>query len=89
MERECEVDQYLAGPSLDLKSSLFKWWESYHYRYPVLVHLVKQVDILTYVYLKIRHCIYIIPCIIIIKFHSVMIQYYSVKHKHVSIESSL
>ena len=41
-EREYEVDQYLASPLLDLKSSPFKWWESYHYRYPVLARLVKK-----------------------------------------------
>ena len=46
VERECEVDQYPAGPLLDLKSSPSKWWDSYHHCYPVLVHLVKQVDIL-------------------------------------------
>ena len=46
VEREYEVDQYLAGPLLDLKSSPSKWWYSYHHRYPVLVHLGKQVDIL-------------------------------------------
>ena len=41
-ERECEVDQYLAGPLVDLKTNPFKWWESYHYRYPVLGRLVKK-----------------------------------------------
>ena len=46
VEREYEVDQYLAGSLLDLKSSPSKWWDSYHHRYPVLVHLGKQVDIL-------------------------------------------
>ena len=42
VERECEVDQYLAGPLLELKSSPFKWWESYHHRYPVLALLLKN-----------------------------------------------
>ena len=37
-ERECEVDQYLVGPLVDLKS---KWWESYHYHYPVLAQLAR------------------------------------------------
>ena len=41
-KKECEVDQYLAGPLVDLKTNPFKWWESYHYRYPVLGRLVKK-----------------------------------------------
>ena len=42
MNRESEVDQYLAVPIIDFKSSPYQWWEIHQHQYQVLTKLAKR-----------------------------------------------